>query len=468
MSFIAIDLGTSFIKGAVLDLEAQRLKHIRRIPFPDALPGQSPLMREYEPNRIVSSVKNLLSELALHAPDCVGVVMCAQMHGMALLNERGEILSNYFSWYDQRALMPHPSRAGSYFDVLAQRIDDKHRRQLGNELRPGLPVCLLFWLAEQRRLAPGLIPVSIADFVLSVLCGPEPGVDTTNAAAYGLLNLETLQWHYEVIETLGLDRLRWPTVRKHGEVVGYLTLGSRLVPCYTPVGDYQCALAGALLSSEELSLNISTGSQISRLAPDLIYGDYQTRPFFDGKFLNTFTHVPAGRSLNLLVDLLSEIATAQGIALEDPWVYIARAAAAISETDLQVDLTFHTGPYGDRGRIANIRGENLTVGHLFRAAFQTMADTYYALALRLWPERSWRNLVFSGGLAWKLGVLRQVIREKFQTDYRLPPTVEDTLLGLLVLAWVFSGRAESVEQAMNDLRSRPPGWCAEESSPTGL
>ena len=111
-----------------------------------------------------------------------------------------------------------------------------------------------------------------------------------------------------------------------------------------------------------------------------------------------------------------------------------------------------------RGALSNISGENLRVGHLFRAAFNSMTENYYKLALRIWPDRSWRSLVFSGGLACKFEVLRRVIQQRFQTDFRLAPCAEDMLLGLLVLAMAFSGRAASVKVAMRELRSRQPAF----------
>jgi len=293
------------------------------------------------------------------------------------------------------------------------------------------------------------------DFVLSVLCGSAPAVESTNASAYGALNLETLHWHHEVIEELGLGDLRWPALRKHGEVAGHLNLGGTQVPCYTPVGDYQCALAGALLSEEEISLNIATGSQVSRMTRRLNLGHYQTRPFFDKKFVNTLTYPPGGRSLNVIVDLLGELAAAQGVDLRDPWGTVAQAVRGVKDTDLEVDLNFFPTPLGNRGRISNIRGDNFTLGHLFRAAFKNMASRYYECAIRLWPEKSWAKVVFSGGLAWKLDVLREAIQERFGTESRLTPFAEDTLFGLLILASVFSGRAESVEELSTQLRKRP-------------
>src|SRR5208337_4811752 len=117
-------------------------------------------------------------------------------------------------------------------------------------------------------------------------------------------------------------------------------------------------------------LNIATGSQVSRMAPELMLGDYQTRPFFEGKFLNTFTSPPGGRALNVIIDLLSSLAKSQGLVLGDPWKAIARAAEEVPDTDLEVDLNFFPTPRGERGRIVNIRGDNLTLGDLFRAAFK--------------------------------------------------------------------------------------------------
>ena len=451
MSFLAIDLGTSFIKGAVLDLDALCIKYIHRFPFPDPVSGLPSLFYEVDPTEIVAAVRRLVSDLLPYAPDCSGVVMCTQMAGLVLTTDQGEPLSNYISWRDQRVLMPHPSGAGSYFEVLSERISPIEREPLGNELRVGQAISSLFWLAEEKQL-PDAIPAALGDFVLAKLCGATPTVELTNAAAYGTLNLETCDWHDPVLSKLGLKKLHWPALRDFREPIGFLEVDSSSLPCYPPVGDQQCALAGAFLDSHELSINISTGSQVSMLTPPLELGDYQWRPFFDGRFLKTIVQIPAGRSLNLLLNLLCELPLASGRAqVQDPWPYITRAAEAVNTTDLRVDLAFFPSAVGDHGEIANIREENLTVGHLFRSAFQNMADNYYANALRLSPSKGWQNLVFSGGLALKLEILRDIICQKFQVDYRVCASSEDTLLGLLALALVASGRVESVEQATTTL-----------------
>jgi sugar (pentulose or hexulose) kinase len=453
LRFIGIDLGTSFIKGAVLNVETCRVEHVRRIPFPEALPELDPRYCEFAPRDVLAATQALIEQLATLAVKCDGLVMCTQLGSMVLMDSHGQAVSHCFGWQDQRALEPHPSGAGTYYAVLQERISAQQRTELGNELPVGCPLSFLFWLAEQGKLEPGLIPVSLGDFVLSSLSHQQPSVDPTTAMTYELLNLSTLQWHSEVIERLGLSTVRWPSLRRQGNVAGTIQINGASIPCFAAVGDYHCSLLGALLLEDELSLNISTGSQVSRIVPGLAPGNYQSRPFFDGKFANTISHLPAGRSLNVLVDLLTEISTAQGVNPAEPWNYIAAAAAAVDDTDLGVNLSFYPGPCGERGAITNISEKTLNVGTLFRAAFENMAENYYAAASRLWPDRSWKGIVFSGGLAFKLPQLRQIIQDRFQSVSRLCPVEEDALCGLLLLATAFSGKIP-VEKAATALRER--------------
>ena len=238
-----------------------------------------------------------------------------------------------------------------------------------------------------------------------------------------------------------------------GDVVGHLEHKGQRIPCYAPVGDYQCALAGAMLNPNDLSLNISTGSQVSRITSSLMLGDYQTRPFFDGKFTNTVTHLPAGRALNVLVDLLTELPRLSGNPVNDPWKWIAAAADASDETDLEAAISFFPGPCGTRGTISGIGERNLTVGSLFRAAFENMAANYKACALQIWPEQTWNDIVLSGGLAHKIPLLRQLIAHQFKREARLCEITEDTLSGLLMMALTFGGTVESMADARYEVEA---------------
>ncbi len=450
MRYLGIDLGTSSIKGAILDLESLTVGRAKHIPSPAPLPGLPLLHTEFNPESFVAATRQIIEGLLAEAPDCQGVLMCGQMGGLVLVSPRGEALSNYISWLDRRLLEPHPSGHGSYYDALLARLTPADWADLGREIRPGTPLSYLFWFVENSGSPPAKGAATLPDFVLARLCGSLPATHPSNAV--GAINLATLDWHSPIFERLGLGEVRWPILREIHEPVGEVQAGGRRLPCYPPVGDHPCALAGVLLDFEELSLNISTGSQVSLRSEHAETGDYQTIPFFDRQFVHRISNLPAGRALNALVRLLSELAEAEGIPLPDPWPHIAKAAAAKPAGELRAHLSFFPTPLGDSGSLTNIREENLTVGDLFRAAFANMAENYYASALRLSPGQGWRRLVFSGGLPQRLEVMRRMIVEKFQREYRLGPTIDDTLQGLLVLALVASGRVASAQAAMEILR----------------
>ena len=67
MSYIGIDLGTSFLKGAVLDPDSLAVRHVEREPFPDLVPDLPPLHKEADPKLILERVEALLERLLAHA-----------------------------------------------------------------------------------------------------------------------------------------------------------------------------------------------------------------------------------------------------------------------------------------------------------------------------------------------------------------------------------------------------------------
>lgn len=453
MRYLGIDIGSSFIKGAVLDVDELCLSHIERMDAPQTVSGLDPMFREIEPEDVVQCVRQVLGRLHEHAPDAAGVLMCSQLHGMVLCDDNGTPFTRYISWQDQRALMPLPDSGVSCFDEIERILSREDRLQLGNERVPGLPLNYLFWFTRQRVL-PDLrvIPASLPYFVAGRLCDTPTVTDITQAHGHGAVNIHTRDWHREVMKKLGLGEVQWPNIVPQGAIIGEWEHAGRSLPVFAPVGDYHCSQVGALLEPNELSVNISTGSAVIQMTEQVDTGDFQTRPWFDGCYLKTITHIPAGRALNALVGLLTELASSQGVTLRDPWDYIHAEAARADGGGLQVNPAFYTSNMGNRGAMLNLREENMTIGHLFRAMLSGMADNYLACADRLAPKRDWSRLVFSGGVALKNQVLRQLVCERLGRDHRLAPTNEDTLFGLLVLSLAFTGRTASVREAIGVVR----------------
>jgi sugar (pentulose or hexulose) kinase len=431
MQCLGIDIGSTTVKGAVLDVEGGRVGEVVRERFPDPLPGLPARHFEVDPEQVVAATRSVLDQLLVGAPESAAVFFSGQMGGVILVDDGRRPLTNYLSWRDQRTLDAH-SAAGSYVDEIERRWSDGELRELGNELKPGSATSLLFWLAENGRLPAAGNPCAIGDFVVGRLCGAPLQMHATQAI--GLLNLHTGNWHQTAFDRIGIGGVKWPPLADLRRPIGIIAHSGRRIPCYPVLGDQQCALYGIDLQEDELSLNVSTGSQVSRITRHLQLGPYQSRRYVDDRYLNTITHLPAGRSLNVLVDLLTELAKVEGRPLSSPWSHITRLAAEADGGGLECDLSFFAGPLGDTGRIDRITTENLTVGNLFRAAFRTMAANYGLCAERLDPSCSWKQLALSGGLTQSVPVLRELIQQQFSAPVREFPEGEDVLNGLLCVA----------------------------------
>jgi sugar (pentulose or hexulose) kinase len=433
MSFIGIDLGATYIKGAWLNPTTGQLSCVIREPFPAFLPGLQSGHREVSSKAILSSITALIEKLfAAQSRKCAGIFICGQMHGFILRNLDGSKTTNFISWQDSRCFEKN-SAGFSYFDLAKERLNSLLSSHLGNEFRPGLPITTLYALLCKEELSRGFMPLSLMDFVASILTGATPQTHLTNAAAHGFFDFTRGDWSYEALKILGLEILELPKIQDEIIPVGRFKYGKSHIPVYLPIGDQQAALLGASLEIGELSINVATGSQVSSIADNPLMGRWQLRPYLNGKWLRTITHLPAGRALNRLVNLCGELAADQGTPLRNPWSQISRLTEAALPQALKVDLSFFPTAYGDQGAFTHILEDEINVGSFFRAAFRAMAENYEKSAHSVSPK-GWSRVVFSGGLVQKLPILQSEILARLGESYRVTENSEDALAGLLALS----------------------------------
>ena len=430
MRALGIDIGSSSIKGAVLDLSSLTVMTPVARPFPSPIEGLRAGWVEIDPIAVIHAVDEVLSSLLDQAPDATWLGLSGQMGGLILLDDQARPLTNYISWQDQRSIEPSGHGAPLLDRIRDRWTDAGILRELGNELQPGSTTTLVAWHCEQNQLPKRSVPSNIADFVVAHHTGRPIPMHSTHAI--GMLDLSHGNWHRGALEQIGVRDLTLPELSNSENSVGEWKHGGKTLRVFGSYGDQQCALRGAGLQQGELSLNISTGSQVSRRIADFHPGPHQSRKYFFGDILDTVTHVPAGRSLNVFVDLLTEIARAQGNELENPWDTVNSLVEAVDDTDLTVDLAFFRSPLGDRGRIENISTGNLSVGSLFLAAFRAMADNYERISQRFLPM-DWTGIVLSGGLTQKAPRLRSLLKDRFAVPFR-ESAGEETLAGLLDIA----------------------------------
>jgi len=438
MTALGIDIGSTSIKGAVLH-PAQGtgavVGPVEKAPFPQPAGNLPAGWFEIDPQAVLHATRGVLEALIRQAPDADRLYLCGQMGGAVLCDSTGQPLTRYLSWRDQRTTTTVPggtSLLNQTFHALADLLP-----ALGNELKPGSTSLLLHWLARTQTLPAGSHPATIGDAVAAMLCGTAPRLHPT--MAIGLLNLEQGGWHHEMLRRLNLHTLRWPAPADLTTPIGHTQVAGRALAVHAVVGDQQCALFGAGLQPGELSLNASTGAQVSRLVERCGTVAHQTRHYLGGLLLETITHIPAGRSLHALVDLLTELSRAQGFPTGNPWQTITRLAseAPADAGGLQADIAFFPSAVGDTGALTNLRIENLTAGNLLVAATRNLADNLARCADRLSPAHPWNHIRLSGGLSRDLPLLKDLLQARFPSATLVESTQEEeTLAGLAKIAGV--------------------------------
>ncbi len=146
---IGIDIGSSSIKGAILDLELSRLMEVRSKPFPAPRTGQPPRHFVVPFEAIVEQVRALIEELLSLDPESSihQIFFSSQMGGIVIDDSAPQPSSVYISWRDERTTEKRV-HGGSYVDEVRDRLGESCIVSLGNELKPGSTLALLYWLNQ--------------------------------------------------------------------------------------------------------------------------------------------------------------------------------------------------------------------------------------------------------------------------------------------------------------------------------
>ncbi|TVY08395.1 sedoheptulokinase [Paenibacillus cremeus] len=448
MKFLGIDIGSSYLKAALFDLSECRIQSIRKIKAPEFVPHASSNFKENDPIDFLNRVVEMIDQYLDEDLDIQGIVFSTQMHGFVLTDESGEPISNFIGWQDRRALERVEDSNETYLEWLERLMDSRVHNVNG--------VCSLYhWVLHHPKEKAWFC--TLGDFIISKLSGEKPACHLTNAASTGMVNLEQGEWDWKLIRTLGLDHIVFPPIVKESAATGIYRTRNQQISLYPAVGDQQAALLGSFIRpDQDLVLNIGTGAQMCILDQHPTFGSYETRPFFEGMYFRTLSHIPGGRSLQVLVDFIKGVGEKiYGQAeIEDGeiWGRVDRYLAFIQETDLQVNVSFfNSSMQPDEGSVRNIKEHNFKVEDLFLGALNNMADQYlkHYRILKSPQENQVNRVICAGGVVRKSPILFNLIGERFSMPCELSPFSEDTLVGLFRIALVCAQTHETLESTFD-------------------
>ena len=433
--FLGIDIGSSYIKSAFLSIDEKKLCAIKRVESLKFTHSKDFRIKEYLPEKVFEAVKSEIDIRIEEGYKIDGVMISTQMHGFVLVSEDGFPISNYVSWQDERAL-DGLSSGESYQEAVNKILSDKLRKVTGATNKLNLSIYSLYHFINNNEVKKGTLFMMMGDYIAFRLTNQKSKSHITNAASTGIMDIGKGTWNKEIIRKLGFSILEFPEITENLEVLGEY----RGIKIYPAVGDQQASLLGwGTLQDTDVYINISTGSQIFMITSDLTFGDFETRPFFNGKFLLTNADLPSGRSLEVLVEFILNV----GKSIFDSQVDASTVWKKINDISEkrfyegnipEVNLSFHSLVGEKKGYIKNITQENFSIENIIVGAITSLISQIYEAGKEVIGDRLVERVVLSGGVAQNIKIISELIETKFALPCELSKEKEEALHGLLTLA----------------------------------
>ncbi len=213
--FIGIDLGTSAVKGVLVD-EAQRLVAQASEPLAIARPAAD--RAEQNPEDWWSATLTALDRLAAAAPAAMSEVraigLSGQMHGAVLLDERDRVLRPAILWNDGRAAAECRLLESAWPDL---------RRITGNAAMPGFTAPKLLWTkAHEPEIFAATATVLLPKAYLRLRLAGEKIEDMSDAAGTLWLDTGKRDWSEAALAATGLKRDHMPALVEGSRPAGRL------------------------------------------------------------------------------------------------------------------------------------------------------------------------------------------------------------------------------------------------------
>ncbi len=388
---IGLDLGTSSVKGVLLDADNTVLREA----------GVKMNYRRdagyigFDAAAFADDVIALIANLAAARPDgsrVTGIAAVCASGNTLLCDVDGKPLLDCVSWLndemnDEVAAVLHPHLDPDYLSPTATRA------RTGWPFHGAFPLGHLCYLKTHfpAEYARAVTVTMSGEYLLRRLCG-RWGIDRSSATPFFLLEQETGRWHKPYLDALGIDEAMLPSVGKSGDLLGHLTPEAAAATgldtaCEVRLGSFDHP-GGARASevNEEGDLLISCGTSWVCLFPvrdrelvlrqELLCDPYRSP---EGCWAGMFSIAKVGEVLDRAVELYAGSDDGRF----DRFYAMAEAASA---NGMMIDLN------------APLPEANGNEAALARAVIETIARTLRESMARIEAEGiTFRRAVMAGG-----------------------------------------------------------------------
>ena len=209
--YIGLDLGTSGLKGILIDAD-QKVLAEATAPLTVQRPHDG--WSEQSPDSWITAAEAVLDKLSAHGLGAVrGIGLSGHMHGATLLDATDDVLRPCILWNDTR----------SHVEAAEMDGDPLFRRVTGNIVFPGFTAPKLVWVRRHEpavwdRVAKVLLP---KDYLRLWLTGDHVG-EMSDAAGTAWFDTGRRDWSEDLLSATGLTRAQMPRLVEGSAVSGQL------------------------------------------------------------------------------------------------------------------------------------------------------------------------------------------------------------------------------------------------------
>jgi len=217
MYLLGIDIGTSGTKTVLFDFQGNtKAVAVSEYPLYQPQIGWAEQKPEDWWNATAETIKTVLSKSGIKPSDIKGIGLSGQMHGLVLLDKKGEVLRTSIIWCDQRTQQE--------CDIITETIGKETLINItANPALTGFTASKLMWVKRhQKKIFENISKVLLPkDFIRFKLTGVF-ATEVSDASGTQLLDVPKRRWSDEIINALGF-RLDWmPDCFESHVVSGYI------------------------------------------------------------------------------------------------------------------------------------------------------------------------------------------------------------------------------------------------------
>lgn len=256
MNVLALDVGTSSMRGILFDEEGNPLRS-RRVPYRVTTIDQTRV--EQDPQSWISAAEEIC-RLAATWGDVDALTLTSQRSSVMPVNEDGKALAPAIMWQDTRnsALVAELS---AFESIIFRKAGARP-----NTVYSGPKMA---WLRRNRPqlYASAAKLCTIADLLTKHITGCFV-TDATYASRSLLMDLRTGQWDPELLDLMELDEEKLCPIVAPGSITGHVTAAFAAatglregIPLVSAGGDQQCGTLGqGVVGSGRIAATFGTGA----------------------------------------------------------------------------------------------------------------------------------------------------------------------------------------------------------------